>query len=415
MRSLITALPSVQDLLALSPRKLGGYILQLMNADGSRRDHPKNIRNHVTDVYAGPSEEKAAANVLAALDLLKSEHYIFNDYQDTVDPNWFALTEKGLSIRDASQVEEPARRLDSDRSVVFISCGQYADNEKVVGRRIAELVEEFTDCGGYFAENQQSLDGLSNNILHALNQAAGIVVVMHKRGLVETPSGERFYRGSIWLEQETAIAAFLQSLDRSIPVAAYIEDGIKREGLRELLQLNPISFQDDQQILSDFEQKLRSGNFSPNAAARAISGASVVQPILGVEATIIGPDESRQRQIYPESNSYRLLLHINNAGAGPARNITVNLNGFPGQRSETIEPVASGGEVFKPFGLAGYVLGNPGDATTPELIDVTYNGEGSSNGRVLLRRIPESHPPRWSVVERRDPTSSTTEVPLSGT
>jgi hypothetical protein len=405
VRSLITVFPSAQDLLSLTPRKLGGYILHLMNVDGSRRDHPKNIRNHVMDAYAGPLAERAAANVLAAIDFLKSEHYIFNDYQDTVDPNWFALTEKGLSIRDASEIEEATRRLDSDRSIVFISCGQYAPSEKALGRRLAELVEQYTDCGGYFAENQQSLDGLSNNILRALNRAAGMVVVMHKRGLVETPAGERFYRGSVWLEQETAIAAFLQSLDRSIPVAAYIEDGIKREGLRELLQLNPISFQDDHQILSDFEQKLRSRNFVPSTSAHPIIGVPSVHPLLGVEAALIGPDESRQRGIYPESNSYRLLLHIHNAGAGPAKNIKVNLSDFPGQRSETVEPLASGAETSKPFALAGYTLGYSGEGTTPASIEVTYDGEGSRNGQVLLRRVPESNPPRWSVVERREPTA----------
>ncbi|MEO8909520.1 MAG: hypothetical protein ABI408_04760, partial [Gemmatimonadaceae bacterium] len=277
MQSLTTAFGSAAEILEQSPRTLGGYILQLINADGSRRDHPKNIREHVMDVYAGPKAKQVAAHVLAAVDFLKREHYIYNDYQDAVDGEWFALTDKGLAIRNASQIEEPSNRLDSENAIVFVSCGQYTEAERAVGRRIARLVEEHTGCGGYFAENQQSLAGLSNNILGALNKASGMVVVMHRRGLVESPSGERFYRGSVWVEQEIAMAAFLQSLDRKILVAAYIEDGIRREGLRELLHLNPVSFNDDQEILRDFEEKLRSGAFSPPPVVELLTRATGTQ------------------------------------------------------------------------------------------------------------------------------------------
>jgi hypothetical protein len=211
MMSLTTVFGSADELLQQPTRALGGYILQLINADGSRRDHPKNIREHVMDAYAGPLAKKAADHVLDALDLLKREHYIYNDYQDAIDSDWFALTDKGLTISQAPQIEEPTNRLDSARGIVFISCGQYTEAERATGRRLAALVEQYTDYGGYFAQNQQSLDGLSNNILKALYRASGMAVVMHKRGLVASSSGEEFYRGSVWVEQETAIAAFLQS------------------------------------------------------------------------------------------------------------------------------------------------------------------------------------------------------------
>src|ERR1700678_1794845 len=288
MQSLTTAFVSATELLKQSPRSLGGYILQLINADGSRRDHPKNIREHVMNVYAGPEAKQAVAHVLAALDFLKRERYIYNDYQDAVDGEWFALTDKGLAIRHASQIEEPSNRLSSDTAIVFVSCGQYTEAERCVGRRIARLVEEYTGCGGYFADNQQSLDGLSNNILRALNRDSGIVVVMHKRGVVESASGERFYRGSVWVEQEIAMAAFLQSLDRRILVAAYIEDGIKREGLRDLLQLNPVSFTHDEEILKDFEEKVRSGAFSPSPEAEFLTqvarGVEIEKRVSAIEA-----------------------------------------------------------------------------------------------------------------------------------
>jgi hypothetical protein len=140
---------------------------------------------------------------------------------------------------------------------------------------------------------------------------------MHKRGLVESPSAEKFYRGSVWVEQETAIAAFLQSIGRTIPVAAYIEDGIKREGLRDLLHLNPLIFTTADEIARDFEQKLRARTFVPNESP--LASTTNARPLLGVEAEIVSPDESRARGIYPVSSAYRLLLHINNAGHGTAK------------------------------------------------------------------------------------------------
>ena len=45
---------------------------------------------------------------------------------------------------------------------------------------------------------------------------------------------------------------------------AYIEDGIKREGLRDLLHLNPLIFTSADEIARDFEQKLQARAFVPN-------------------------------------------------------------------------------------------------------------------------------------------------------
>ena len=104
---------------------------------------------------------------------------------------------------------------------------------------LAAAVEELTSCEGYFAENQNSLLGLSQHIFGALNRAAGLIAVMHHRGRVVTPSGEHI-RGSVWVEQEIGIAAFLaQVQNRRLPVLVYIQKGIEREGVRQQLRLKP--------------------------------------------------------------------------------------------------------------------------------------------------------------------------------
>jgi hypothetical protein len=125
-------------------------------------------------------------------------------------------------------------------SVIFISCGQFTENEKKLGRTVCDLINELTPYVPYFAENQSSLSGLNQNIFNKLGESAGFIAIMHPRGTVTFPDGRQQTRGSVWIEQEIALAAFLAHFTgRDIKVAAYIHENVGREGLRDLLQLNP--------------------------------------------------------------------------------------------------------------------------------------------------------------------------------
>jgi hypothetical protein len=140
---------------------------------------------------------------------------------------------------------------------IFISCGQFAATEKALGKQICTIVR---DAGyePYFAENQSSLKGLHENILSKLNECAGFIAIMHPRGVVSFSGGGSHTRGSVWIEQEIAIAAFLaKHSGRDIGVAAFIHEDIKREGIRDLLHLNPISFRSDAEVLEQLPGILR--------------------------------------------------------------------------------------------------------------------------------------------------------------
>lgn len=140
---------------------------------------------------------------------------------------------------------------------VFISCGQVTERERRVGMAAAELVRELTPYEPYLAENQHSLEGLSRNILGALNRSVGLIAIMHPRGTIVLPGGRQPIRASVWIEQEIAIAAFMaQVLGRPLHVAAYIHKDIAREGMREELQLNPFVFRQDEEILVHLRQLL---------------------------------------------------------------------------------------------------------------------------------------------------------------
>jgi hypothetical protein len=146
--------------------------------------------------------------------------------------------------------------------VIFVSCGQSTPSERQLGQAIAKFVEQETGCTAYFAENQTTLEGVTENILKRLNDAVGFIAIMHPRGDVTNPrdrSQPASVRASVWVEQEIAIAAFIsQALDRPMQVRSYVHESIKREGLRDKLHLNPIHFRDDSEILDDLASFLPS-------------------------------------------------------------------------------------------------------------------------------------------------------------
>jgi hypothetical protein len=85
------------------------------------------------------------------------------------------------------------------------------------------------------------------------------------RGTLALPGGGEVTRGSVWIEQEIAIAAFIQHvLGRSIPVIFYKQSGVDIEGIRQVLHLNPrVEFTDEEEVLADLRSYLPSASFQP--------------------------------------------------------------------------------------------------------------------------------------------------------
>lgn len=103
------------------------------------------------------------------------------------------------------------------------------------------------------------MEGLTANIFRALFDAAGFIVVLHKRGYVSYERGgeAKSVRASVFVEQEIALAAFMQQLlGRPLHVAAFIESDITLEGVREHIILNPIRFSTGVEILNHLREIL---------------------------------------------------------------------------------------------------------------------------------------------------------------
>jgi hypothetical protein len=137
------------------------------------------------------------------------------------------------------------------RKTVFISCGQFTPQEKQLGKDIVALIRSSTELTPFFAEEVHDLNGLDSNILAALHDCVAFITVMHPRGEIIQPGGLKFVRASTWIEQEIAIATYIQRTEqRSLPIIAFIHKTIGLEGIRTLIHLNPIKFSNESEILA---------------------------------------------------------------------------------------------------------------------------------------------------------------------
>jgi hypothetical protein len=144
-----------------------------------------------------------------------------------------------------------------EKPIVFISCGQCTPDEIALGNEVERFIREETPYEPYFAEQQNTLDGLVTNILSALRRAAAFIGIMHHRGTIATPGGDAVTRGSVWVEQELAICAFIQHvLDRQLAVVLYLQRGIAREGIRSQLRLKPVEFDSVNDVLADLPKQV---------------------------------------------------------------------------------------------------------------------------------------------------------------
>lgn len=196
-----------------------------------------------------------------------------------------------------------------EKPIIFISCGQQTEPEKQLGTAIAQLVRDLTPFEPYFAEYQTSLEGLSKHVLGALNRCIGFVVVLHARGIV-LPINRT--RASVWVEQEVAIAAFLQQvLGRTLHLAAFSEKGVAREGIREALLLNPREFNNNQEILDHLRAVLPT--WKTPTCGTATSDLAI---------------EYKKRNITQKRHDYELILLLTNRGTESISQYHVDLE-FP--------------------------------------------------------------------------------------
>lgn len=132
---------------------------------------------------------------------------------------------------------------------VFISCGQ-EDIEKDYGLKAADFFRE-KGFEPYFAEEIQTPEGLTQNIFNSLKRSEYFICI--------NPERKKGEIGSIFIQQEFAIAAFLE-----IPMLAFHIGNVKPAGIGKYLILKSIKISSIQELL----EKLRSLTQTWNAQSR---------------------------------------------------------------------------------------------------------------------------------------------------
>jgi hypothetical protein len=168
----------------------------------------------------------------------------FKDFENFLSESLKSLAGRyvnrhGLSmLNSGNSAQSKGEHLNN--GLFFIACGQLEDKEKALGKKIKELLESFK-INAFFAETENDLESLNSHIFQNLNKCVGFIGILHKRkGNHET---------SVWINQEVAIAAFINSSQRKLPSLILYENGIAEEGLIKYTIANPPRFVSDEEVL----------------------------------------------------------------------------------------------------------------------------------------------------------------------
>src|SRR3972149_8904095 len=98
--------------------------------------------------------------------------------------------------------------------LIFVSCGQLTDAEKIRGVLLKTVIDGTPGFRAYFAETVHDLESLAKHVLDGIQQCSGAVVILQDRGTVTHVDGTVWgHRSSVWVNQEVAILAYRQSFE----------------------------------------------------------------------------------------------------------------------------------------------------------------------------------------------------------
>jgi hypothetical protein len=287
-----------------------------------------------------------------------------------------AITNSGRDYLTETLSAEDSR-LDSGHSLVFISCGQQHPHEIELGKKVAAFVDSLPGFTAYLASSVTSLDALTNHILKRLNDCVAYIAILHDRGDVRYDEASKpFKRGSIWIEQEIAIASFLvQVSGKDILPLLYVQRGIQLEGLRKYIILNYEQFDSDSEVL-DHLRKAGIGQLKQVRAAKTLTDYSQQvrittspldpkpYPIVSLENASTNPDFVVGAQIWPYSYSVtRRILDADDI-AELGRIVDRALSVLGASYKLVAEPHASGALFTSPRPIGRRADGAPMQADT---------------------------------------------------
>lgn len=127
----------------------------------------------------------------------------------------------------------------SNEAQIFLSCGQNPDfGEPPFFELVEQKIKSLGfDC--YVAAHKQSPRSIRENVFKQLEESDYFVFIDFKREEMKDKAGNVISRGSLFSNQELALASFLE-----MEIMLFQEDGVQRDGMLNAIQGNATSFSD---------------------------------------------------------------------------------------------------------------------------------------------------------------------------
>jgi len=153
------------------------------------------------------------------------------------------------------------------KSRVFVSCGQRSNDEKGVARRICELLEG-RGFSTYLAIDVQTILEINAGIIRELKNCDCYLFVNFRRERIGEAEGKNLYRGSLFSNQELAIAYSL-GFERLLIIN---QDAVNPEGLLRYIGINTETFCDHNDCLAVVERALDRAGWTADYSRRLRAG-----------------------------------------------------------------------------------------------------------------------------------------------
>ncbi len=137
------------------------------------------------------------------------------------------------------------------RPRIFISCGQKDAEEREIASRLKEETENL-GYSSYVTVYEQSTESLMQNILPILRDCEYFIFIDFQRERIKDQTTDGKHRGSLFTNQELAIAIYLKK-----EIIAFQQSGIARDGMLNAIQGNAIQFQDRSKLIGDIISMIR--------------------------------------------------------------------------------------------------------------------------------------------------------------
>ena len=144
------------------------------------------------------------------------------------------------------------------RAKVFISCGQATDEEKAISKEIDHLLDNL-GYEPYVAIRAQTILDINQGIIDELKSSDMYLLVNFKREQLKGEGEGGRHRGSLFSNQELAIAYAL-NFEKLLILN---EKGVKREGVLAYMAANTPEFQSYDDVLPTLCQAVEDARWSP--------------------------------------------------------------------------------------------------------------------------------------------------------